>query len=161
MTSHLVTWEGFTLRVDGARVNEMARAQAKGAVDDLQITFLRDRIHISGRKKVAFVAVPFSADVSAIAVEGKTIIVPISDVVHIPTSLLSGLLLPVVRNLISARVPGDAVTMRPPLTLVIRLDRFLPTFVDVQIEKIDIVEGGLAVRIGSGGATPPPPGGKR
>ncbi len=161
MPEHLVTWEGFTVRVDGERVNEMARAQAKGAVDELRISFRPGQIQISGRKKVAFVAVPFSAGVSGIFVEGKTVVVPVSNIVHIPTPFLSGLLLPVIRNLISGRVPGDAVTLRPPLTIVIRLDRFLPPFVDVQIEKIDIIEGGLAVRMGPGGATPPPPGGKR
>ena len=57
--------------------------------------------------------------------------------------------------------PFPAVTLRPPLTLLIQVDRFLPTFVDVKIENIEIVEGGLAVRIGAGGATPPVPGGKR
>ncbi len=158
---HLLNWDGFTVRVDGGRVNEMAHLQAKGAVEDLRIAFLRGRIHISGKKKVAFVSVPFSADVSAISVEGKTIVVPVTNVAHIPTPLLSGLLLPVVRNLLSSKMPGDAVTLRPPLTLLIRLDRFLPNFVDVQIETIDIIEGGLAVRMGPGGATPPPPGGKR
>ena len=40
-----------------------------------------------------------------------------------------------------------------PFTFVIELDRFLPTFVDVEIREIRIVDGGLALQIGAGGAS--------
>ena len=45
-----------------------------------------------------------------------------------------------------------------PATLVVSLDRFLPPFVQADIQKIWIMDGGLAVTLGHGGADLPPPG---
>jgi hypothetical protein len=41
---------------------------------------------------------------------------------------------------------------------VVSLDRFLPTFVDADIREIRIIDGGLAVTLGEGGADLPPSG---
>jgi hypothetical protein len=40
-------------------------------------------------------------------------------------------------------------------TIHVALDRFLPDFIDVEIEAIDLIAGGIALRLGPGGATPP------
>lgn len=150
MTSQLVSWDSISLRVNGARVNALARQQVAGQLDDLNITFRKGNIHVAGHKKVVFVKLPFSADISSIRVDGTTIIAPVSDVSHIPAPLL-GLFLPLIRGMISARLPVDAVTVRPPLTFVIQLDRLLPPFVDVEIKAIRIDDGGVEIELGAGG----------
>ena len=42
-----------------------------------------------------------------------------------------------------------------PATLVFSLDRFLPNFVDAEIHHVWIIDGGLAVTLGRGGADLP------
>ena len=60
-------------------------------------------------------------------------------------------------RLVTFDLPAD-VGFEPPATLVLSLDRFLPSFVAADIQKIWIIEGGLAVTLGRGGADLPPGG---
>ena len=48
-------------------------------------------------------------------------------------------------------------SLEDPATLVFSLDWFLPSFMDAEIQKIWIIDGGLAVTLGRGGADLPPP----
>lgn len=150
MTSPLVSWDAIALRVDGARMNEIARQQVAGQLDDITLAFRNGNIRVTGRKKLGFVPISFSLDINEIRVSGKTVAVPVADISHIPTPLLN-FLLPLIRGLIAARIPIDAVTIQPPLTFVIQLDGFLPPLIDVDIREIRIVDGGLAVVLGPGG----------
>jgi len=139
----LVSWDGISIRVDGARVNALARQQVAGQLDDLTLTFRAGKIHVAGRRKVGIIPLPFFADVNSIAVEGKSVVVPVS---------IPAIVAPVIRAIAAAKIP-PFVTVRPPLTFVVQLDRFLPSFVDVQIREIRIIDGGLAVNIGPGGVS--------
>jgi hypothetical protein len=58
-------------------------------------------------------------------------------------------------GLIRNRFPKDFVTYEDPATLVISLDRFLPPFLTADVQKIWIIDGGLAVTLGKGGADMP------
>lgn len=142
--TRLVSWDGISLRIDGARANAFARQQVAGQLDDLDIRFRAGNIHVTGRKKVGFVPVPFFADVNSIQVEGKSVVVPVSGIPSI--------LLPVIRAIAASRMP-PFVAVRPPLTFVVQVDRFLPPFADVQLREIRIIDGGLAVNIGPGGVS--------
>jgi len=137
-----IAWDAVSLRVDGLRVNDFVRAQAAGQIDDINITFTEGNIHIAGRKKVSFVPIPFVADVNGISIEGQTVVVPVS---------ILPIAAPILRGLIATKIP-PGVTIRPPFTFVIEVERFLPTFVDVQIREIHIIDGGLAISLGPGGA---------
>jgi hypothetical protein len=150
MTSPLVSWDAIALRVDGARMNALVRQQVAGQLDDITLAFRNGNIRVTGRKKVGFFPIPFSVDINEIRISEKTITVPVADISHIPTALLN-LFLPLIRGMIAARIPLDAVTVRSPLTFVIQLDRLLPPFVDVDIREIRIVDGGLAVILEPGG----------
>jgi hypothetical protein len=57
--------------------------------------------------------------------------------------------------LIRDRLPKELVRYEEPATLVMSLDRFLPSFVSADIQKIWIIDGGLAVSLGRGGADLP------
>jgi len=138
----IVSWDAIALRVDGARVNALARERTAGQVDDINITFRDGIIRVTGRKKVAILPVPFWAEVKSIQVEGKTLVVPVSGIPSI--------LLPILRGIAAAKVPAG-VSIHPPFTFVVQLERFIPPFVDVDIRAVHIVDGGLAIELGAGG----------
>jgi hypothetical protein len=138
----IVSWDAIALRVDGARVNALARERVAGQVDDINITFRAGSIRVAGRKKVAIMPVPFSAEVKSIQVEGKTLVVPVSGIPSI--------LLPILRGIVAAKVP-PGVSIHPPFTFVVQLERFIPPFIDVDIRAVRIVDGGLAIDAGAGG----------
>ena len=48
-------------------------------------------------------------------------------------------------GLLRQRFPKELVTFEEPATLVMSLDRFLPAFISADIQKIWIIDGGLAV----------------
>ena len=54
------------------------------------------------------------------------------------------------------RLPPELVRYEDPATLVFSLDRFLPPFIDAEIQRIWIIDGGLVVTLGRGGADLPP-----
>lgn len=58
-------------------------------------------------------------------------------------------------GLVRDRFPKELVRYEEPATLVISLDRFLPPFVSADIRKIWMIDGGLAVTLGRGGADLP------
>lgn len=140
----IASWDAIAVRVDGARVNALARERVAGQLDDINITFRAGSMRIAGRKKVAIVPVPFSAEINSIQVDGKNLVVPVSGIPSI--------LLPILRGIVAAKVP-PGVSIHPPFTFVVELDRFLPTFIDVQIREIRIIDGGLAVNVGPGGVS--------
>jgi hypothetical protein len=138
----IASWDAIALRVDGARVNALARERVAGQLDDINITFRAGSIRVTGRKKVAILPVPFSAEINSIQVEGQNLVVPVSGVPSI--------LLPILRGIVAAKVP-PGVSIHPPFTFVVQLDRFIPPFVTVDIRAVRIIEGGLAIDVGAGG----------
>jgi hypothetical protein len=150
MSEHLISWDSIPLRIDGTRLNALLRQYVAGQLDDITLAFRNGNIHVSGRKKVAFIPIPFSLDINEIRISEKTITVPVADISHIPAKLLS-IFLPLIRGLIKPRIPVDAVTVQPPLTFVIQFDRLLPPYADVDIREIRIIDAGLTVLLGPGG----------
>jgi len=138
----IVSWDAIAVRVDGARVNALARERVAGQLDEINITFRAGSIRVAGRKKVAILPVPFSAEINAIQVDGKNLVVPVSGIPSI--------LLPILRGIVAAKVPAG-VSIHPPFTFVVQLDRFIPPFVDVDIRAVRIVDGGLMIDVGPGG----------
>ena len=95
---------------------------------------------------------PFTVDIREIVASGTTVRVPLGAHRHSARSRS--------RSSSSAwsadRLPADLVRYEDPATFVVSLDRFLPSFVDADIQKIWIIDGGLAVTLGRGGADLPP-----
>jgi hypothetical protein len=154
MARRFVEWDAIALRVDGARIDAMVKEKFRGMVNEIGVTFRPGNIHVAGWKKIGFLPVPFSADVREILVEGRTILIPVAEVALIPTSVLGGLW-SVVREVLAPKIPLDAVTVRKPLTFAIDLAKLVPPFADVDVREIRIVDRGLAVSVGPGGADPP------
>ncbi|MGN6185788.1 MAG: hypothetical protein ACTHQM_19305 [Thermoanaerobaculia bacterium] len=146
-----IEWDSLDVRVDGAKLNAMAREMVGSdpMIERLELKFENGLLRVLGSVR-KFISVPFSVEIPHIHAKGTTIRVPLARIsagpIPIPT-LLVGLL----RN----RLPKELVQFEEPATLVVSLDRFLPPFVSADIQKIWIIDGGLAVTLGRGGADLP------
>jgi hypothetical protein len=146
-----IEWDSLDVRIDGAKLNDMARAMVAGdpMIERLELKFENALLRVEGSVR-KFISVPFSVEIPRIEAHGTTVRVPLARIsagpIPVPT-LLIGLL----RN----RLPRELVQYEEPATLVMSLDRFLPPFVSADIQKIWIIDGGLAVTLGRGGADLP------
>lgn len=145
-----IEWDSLEVRVRGDQLAQMAREMVARdpMVERLDLHFGNGLLRIQGVAR-KFIAIPFTVDVMRIDAEGTTIRVPLGRItagpVPIPTLLVS---------LLRKSFPAD-VRYEEPATLVLSLDRFLPTFIDAEIRNIWIIDGGLAVTLGRGGADLP------
>ena len=132
----------------------MAReiARREPMIERLALRFTNGLMRVEGAiRKV--ISVPFTVEVTRFEAKGTTVRVPLARIsagpLPIPTLLL---------GLVRDKFPKELVQFEEPATLVISLDRFLPPFVTADIQKIWIIDGGLAVTLGKGGADSPPGG---
>jgi hypothetical protein len=150
-----IEWDTFEVRVDGEKLSAMVREMVgkTDPIEKIALRFSNGLMRVEGTVR-KFISVPFTVDIREIRANGTTVRVPLGNVsaagFPIP-SILFGL----IRN----RLPKELVSYEEPATLVMSLDRFLPLFVTADIQKIWIIEGGLAVTLGRGGADIPGPGG--
>ena len=134
----LIEWDSLDVRIDGAKLSEMARAMtaAEPMLERLALTFTNGLLRVDGSVR-KFISIPFTVEINQILPKGTTVRV---------------LLVSLIRN----HLPKELVGFEPPATFVVSLERFLPPFVSADIQKIWIIDGGLAVTLGRGGADLPP-----
>jgi hypothetical protein len=148
-----IEWDSIDVRVDGEKLNAMAREMAGSdpMIERLELKFANGLLRVEGSVR-KFISVPFSVEITQIQASGTTVRVPLARIsagpIPVPTLLV---------GLVRSRFPKELVRYEDPATLVVALDRFLPTFVAADIQKIWIIDGGLAVTLGRGGADLPPP----
>jgi hypothetical protein len=146
-----IEWDGFEIRVDGDKLGALMAAMRVDPVERIELQFFNGLLRVSGSIR-KFISVPFSVDINEILASGRTVRVPLRSAsafgaIPIPQFLF---------GLFRHRLPAELVRFEDPATLVFSLDRFLPSFVDAEIQKIWIIDGGLAVTLGRGGADLPP-----
>lgn len=155
MAERLIEWDGLDFRIDGRRLLAGARsilARRDAPIEDLALEFRPGELAVSGKVRKGL-PLPFRLKVRKIEIDGRIVTVRIEDMAALGVIPLPSFLTRMVGN----RQAADGVVYQAETnSLVIELDRFLPTFVDVEISEIRIVEGGLMVRLGSGGADLPP-----
>ena len=146
-----IEWDAFDLRVDGAKLEEMVR-QAIGSdpmIERIALRFGNGLLRVEGSIR-KFISVSFTVDITEMQASGTTMRVPLARIsagpIPVPTLLV---------GLVRDKFPKDLVRYEDPATLVMSLDRFLPPFVSADIQKIWIIDGGLAVTLGRGGADIP------
>ena len=155
---HFVEWDSFDLRVDGEKLNAMVKSMIGGTepIERIEVAFYNGLMRVTGSIR-KFISVPFSVDITEIRASGTTVRVPLRG------ATAAGFPLPTILfGLLRNRLPRELVSYEEPATLVMSLDRFLPSFVSADVQKIWIIDGGLAVTLGRGGAdlpAPPAPGG--
>lgn len=153
----LIQWSALEFKVSGERIarivgEEIGKRDAP--IAQLELEFADDLIRVDGKIRKA-IGIPFTIEVQSFLLE--------RNVLHIPLHRATAFGIPIPSFLISVaqlwlhsdEVAYDSTTK----ALVIKLDRFLPPFADVTIEQIRPIAGGIAVRLGPGGADPPLPGG--
>lgn len=146
-----IEWDSLDVRVDGARINDMAREMVASdpMVERLDLRFTNGLLRVEGSVR-KFISVPFTVDITRMIASGTTVRVPLARIsagpIPVPTLLV---------GLVRSKFPKELVTYEEPATLVLSLDRFLPPFVAADIQKIWIIDGGLAVFLGRGGADLP------
>ncbi|HEX2060618.1 MAG TPA: hypothetical protein VHK90_07745 [Thermoanaerobaculia bacterium] len=145
-----IEWDSLDVRVDGERIAAMAREMvAKDPlVERLDLTFTNGLLRVNGSVR-KFISIPFTVDITRFETSGTTVRVPLGRITAGPVPIPS-LLVGLARQMF----PSD-VRYEDPGTLVLSLDRFLPPFVTADIQKIWIIDGGLAVTLGRGGADLP------
>ena len=148
-----IEWDSLDVRVNGEQIAAMAREMvAKDPmIDKLELRFTNGLLRVEGAVR-KFILIPFTVDITHFETKGTTVRVPLGRItagsIPIPSLLVA---------LLRRQFPAD-VGFEPPSTLVLALDRFLPSFVAADIQKIWIIDGGLAVTLGRGGADLPPGG---
>lgn len=148
-----IEWDSLDVRVNGEQIAAMARQMvAKDPmIERLDLRFTNGLLRVDGAVR-KFILIPFTVDITHFEAKGTTVRVPLGRItagsIPIPSLLVA---------LIRRQFPAD-VGFEPPSTLVLSLDRFLPPFVAADIQKIWIIDGGLAVTLGRGGADLPPGG---
>jgi hypothetical protein len=149
-----IEWDSLELRVDGEKLNSIAREMIAGRepIERIGLHFENGLLRVEGRIR-KFISVPFTVKITDIHASGTTVHVPLQG------ASAAGFPLPMILfRLLKSQLPQDLVSFKEPATLVMSLDRFLPPFVSADVQKIWIIDGGLAVILGRGGADLPPGG---
>ena len=147
-----VEWNGFDVRVNGEKLNALVAERALvPPIERVELKFRDGLMRVEGAIR-KFISVPFTVDIRELIASGRVVRVPLSG-----AQAFGGIPIPqFLFGLVKNRLPADLVRLEMPATLVISLDRFLPNFIDAEIRKISIIDGGLAVTLGRGGADLPP-----
>jgi len=146
-----IEWDSIDVRVDGEKVAVMAREMVarEPMIERIALRFTNGLLRVEGAIR-KIISIPFTVDITRFEAQGMTVRVPLARIsagpLPIPTILV---------GLVRDRLPKDLVRYEEPATLVMSLDRFLPPFVSADIQKIWIIDGGLAVTLGRGGADLP------
>ena len=145
-----IEWDSIEIRVNGERIAAMAREMIARdpMIEKLDLKFTNGLLRVEGSVR-KIISIPFTVDITRFEAKGTTVRIPLGRItagpVPIPTLLV---------GLVRQKFPAD-VKYEDPATLVMSLDRFLPSFVAADIQKIWIIDGGLAVTLGRGGADLP------
>jgi hypothetical protein len=148
---HLIEWDSLEVRVNGERLNALTADFRVAPIERLELKFSNGLLLVAGSIR-KFISIPFSVEIREILASGTTVRVPLGSV-----SAFGGIPIPqFLFGIMKSRLPKDLVQLELPATLVVSLDRFLPPFVTADIQKIWIIDGGLSVSLGRGGADLPP-----
>ena len=153
----LIEWDSLELRISGEKLNAMVRTLLAGRepIERIELQFQNGLMRVTGSVR-KFISVPFRVDISEIQASGTTVRVPLHG------ASAAGFPIPkILFGLIKSRLPRELVAFEPPATFVVSLDRFLPHFVSADVQRVWIIDGGLTVTLGRGGADLPPPSGGR
>lgn len=146
-----IEWDSIDVRVSGEKLAALAKeaVSREPMIEKLTLTFANGLLRVDGTVR-KIIAVPFTVEIREMLPSGTTIRVPLARISAGPIPVPALLV-----GLIRDRLPKELVRYEDPGTLVVSLDRFLPPFVAADVQKIWIIDGGLAVTLGRGGADLP------
>ena len=145
-----VEWDSVDVRVSGEKLNSLVREIHVHRLERMELHFSSGLLRIEGSIRAIF-SVPFCVEVTEMIASGTTVRVPVRS-----ASAFGGIPIPrFLFTLAKGQLPRDLMRYEEPSTFVVSLDRFLPSFITADVRKIGIIDGGLAVSLGSGGADLP------
>ncbi len=145
-----VEWDSLDVRVNGDKLNALVQSFRVDPIERLQLRFDNGLLRVMGSIR-KFISVPFEVEIREIAASGRSVRLPLRS-----ASAFGGIPLPrFLFALMKNRLPAEFVRYEEPATLVFSLDRFLPNFVEAEIQRVWIIDGGLAVTLGRGSADLP------
>jgi hypothetical protein len=146
-----VEWDTLDVRVSGDKLNELMRTMRVDPIERMELTFLNGLLRIEGSVR-KFVSVPFVVEIAELIPSGTTVRVSVRS-----ASAFGGIPIPrFLFALVKNQLPRELLRYEEPATFIVSLDQFLPSFVTADVQKIWIMDGGLAVTLGRGGADLPP-----
>ncbi|HEY8182514.1 MAG TPA: hypothetical protein VII32_09755 [Thermoanaerobaculia bacterium] len=147
-----VEWDQIEVRINGEKLNALVQSfrVPQSGIERLEVSFENALMRVTGTVR-KFVSVPFEVQIGEILASGRKVRVPLKSVSAFGAIPIPRFLFGLMRD----RLPADLVGFEDPATLVFSLDRFLPNFVDAEIQRVWIIDGGLAVTLGRGGADLP------
>jgi hypothetical protein len=151
--TRLIVWDNLHFRLQGARIAEIVGREIekmKAPISMLTLQFSEGLLKIDGKIRQA-IGIPFTVEIDRIEPLGTTL------QIFLRRASAFGLPLPTfLLGLIRERLAAQEVEYdHPSRSFRVRLDRFLPPFADVQLIDVQLIAGGIAVRLGPGGADPP------
>lgn len=159
MARRFIEWDVLEFRVNGAKIASIAGEQIHARdlpISELFLTFNDGLLKIEGKIR-KLIGIPFVIEIDELIPSGKSLRIPFRRVSAFGIPLPSFLMTVAQLFLDSDEVSYDSSTN----ALTIMLDRFLPPFADVEIVSVRPVAGGIAVRLGAGGADLPQTSGGR
>jgi len=145
-----VEWDQLEVRINGEKLNAFAQQFRVDPIERLELRFENGLMRVSGSIR-KFISVPFEVQIREILAGPRKVRVPLHG-----ASAFGGIPIPkFLFTIVSGQLPAQFVGYEEPATLIFTLDRFLPNFVDAEIQRVWIIDGGLAVTLGRGGADLP------
>ena len=145
-----VEWDQLEVRVNGDKINNLVKSFRVDPIEQIHLHFQNGLLRVMGSIR-KFISVPFDVEIHEMRPSGRIVRVPLHT-----ASAFGGIPIPqFLFGLMKNRLPPQLVQYEHPATLVFSLDRFLPSFVDAEVQRIWIIDGGLAVTLGRGGADLP------
>ena len=145
-----VEWDQLEVRINGEKINAMVQSFRVDPIERREVRFENGLMRVTGSVR-KFLSVPFEVQIGEIIAAGRKVRVPLRSVSAFGAIPIPKFLFGLMRD----RLPANLVGYEEPATLVFSLDRFLPNFVDAEIQRVWIIDGGLAVTLGRGGADLP------
>jgi hypothetical protein len=148
---YLLEWDRLDLRVRGAKVQQIVcdlLREKNAPVSDLRLKFIEGELQVSAKIQKG-VTVPVKLTVRRITLSGKTVRLVLEDIATFGILPVPKLLFQIVG---SRQLPAGIQFDPKTLTLTVAWHRFLPEFVDITIESIQLIRGGLALHLGKGAA---------
>jgi hypothetical protein len=145
-----VEWDQLDIRVDGDKLNALVQSLRVDPVERLELRFENGLLRVTGAVR-KFVSLPFEVEIREIEARGRSLHIPLHSVSAFGAIPIPRFLFGLIKN----KLPAEFVRYQEPATMVFSLERFLPNFVDAEILHVWIIDGGLAVTLGRGGADLP------
>jgi len=145
-----IEWDSLEFRINGEKLNALLQSFRVDPIERLELIFDNGLMRVKGSIR-KFITVPFEVQVREILSNGSSVRVPLHSVSAFGVIPIPKFLFGAMRD----RLPAEVVRYEEPATLIFSLDRFLPNFVDAEILRVWIIDGGLAVTLGRGGADLP------